>query len=199
MNSNSNSDSNSKLIWISNSIWNWISNSIPNSNSYSKFISSSIFKLRLTFKFKVKFRLKFNSKLRFYFKFNFKFSLKFNFKLIFGFKMVISNETNGPLENRSSSSWLKIFVWKQNNSNFSLLYLNMSSKKLHSMLCSQHFNCVGRIETSCLLRKSIVNHPFMVRKILKFIPSRHVKNVLPRLKSYIKLLNPKNMFLERPL
>ena len=94
---------------------------------------------------------------------------------------------------------MKILEWKQNNSNFSLLYLNMSSKKLHSMLCSQHFNCVGRIETSCLLRKSIVNHPFMVRKILKFIASRHVKNVFPRLKSYIKLLNPKNMSLERSL
>ena len=113
--------------------------------------------------------------------------------------MVISNESNGPSENRSSSSWLKIVVWKQNNSNFSLLYLNMSSKKFHSLLCSQHFKCVGKIETSCLLRKSIVNHPFMVRKILEFVASRHVKNVFPRLKSYIKLLNPKNMSLERSL
>ena len=113
--------------------------------------------------------------------------------------MVISNESNGPSENRSSSSRLKILVWKQNNSSFSLLYLNMSSKKFYSLLCSQHFKCVGKIETSCLLRKSIVNHPFMVRKILEFVASRHVKNVFPRLKSYIKLLNPKNMSLERSL
>ena len=67
-----------------------------NSKSNSNLISSLIFKLKFTFKFKVKFSLKFNFKLRFYFKFNFKFNFEFNFKLIFGFIVVISNETNGP-------------------------------------------------------------------------------------------------------
>ena len=44
---------------------------------------------------KVKFSLKFNLKLKFYFKLNFKLNFKFNFIPIFGFIMVILNETNG--------------------------------------------------------------------------------------------------------
>ena len=50
-----------------------------------------------------------------------------------------------------------------------------------------------------MLRKSSVNQPFMMGKILKFVTSRHEQNAFPRLTHYIKLLNPKIMFVEGTL
>ena len=39
----------------------------------------------------------------------------------------------------------------------------------------------------------------MMGKILKFVTSRHEQNAFPRLTHYIKLLNPKIMFVEGTL
>lgn len=53
---------------------------------------------------------------------------------------------------------------------------------------------VGRIKTSCLLRKLLKNHPHMAQKILKFITFRHQQNALSRLKICVKLLFTKTAF-----
>ena len=61
-------------------------------------------------------------------------------------------------------------------------------KKFHSLLYFHHYQYVERIvwleNSSCLVRKFLINHPTMVGKILRLLASRHQKNDL---KSYINL------------
>ena len=62
--------------------------------------------------------------------------------------------------------------------------VNKTNSTHHQHLYFRHSQHVGRTQTSCLLRQSLVNYPTIVEKVLKFLAFRQRQNIFPRLKGH---------------